>query len=855
MKADTTVDRAIVFPELLKRCALALALALLVQGGLAQDAIRYQRAPELIRQILDAPVTPTVSLSPTRDRLLLVETVQYPPLRELAEPMLALGGYRINPRNNGPHRAPNHVGLTLKAIPDGAEKRIRLPENSRVSLPVWSSDGKRFAFARYARDTVELWVGETARGTARRHRGVALNAGFGTALEWMPDNVTLLCRTVPAGRGQPPASAEAPASPVIQESRGQSSRVRTHQDLLQNPADEAQFDYYATAQLVLVNTRNGRVTRVGTPAIFSAVDPAPDGQHLLVTRIVRPYSYLLPAARFPKEVEIWDRTGRLVCALARLVQEDEYPPGGVQPGPRRHHWRPTSPATVVWIEALDGGDPRKKMAHRDRVLLLEAPFTGTPRELARAARRFSALSWSEDPGVALLRDYQSSRRWSRTWLINPNNPAHPHRLVWERSTQDRYGDPGTPLTKRLPTGHSALRVHDGCLFLSGTGASPAGERPFLDRLNLQTLQTERLFQSDGESYESLVALVTDDGARFITRRETSSEPPNYFLRGKEAESRIALTRFADPAPLLRTLTRQQVTYAREDGVALSFTLVRPPGHPPGERLPTLLWAYPREYTDADIAGQVTGSTNRFIQLTGASQLFFALHGYAVLDGATMPVVGAVKKANDTYLDQIVASARAAIAKAVELGVTDPGRVGVAGHSYGAFMTANLLAHSDLFRAGIARSGAYNRTLTPFGFQSETRTLWQAPDMYLKNSPFLAANKINEPILLIHGEADNNSGTFPMQSERLYQAVRGNGGIARLVMLPFESHAYQARESVEHVLWEMLAWFDEHVKNAPPRSDPPVDPGKADGDDADEVDDGAREANGGPSETAVETVRP
>jgi dipeptidyl aminopeptidase/acylaminoacyl peptidase len=383
--------------------------------------------------------------------------------------------------------------------------------------------------------------------------------------------------------------------------------------------------------------------------------------------------------------------------------------------------------------------------------------------------------------------------------------------------------------KRLPTGHSAMRVQRGTIFLSGTGASAGGDRPFLDRLDLNSLKTERLFHCDAQSYETFVALVKDDGSQFITRRESPTEPPNYFLRSPGQTAGTALTRFPDPAPQLRGIQRRMITYQREDGVDLSFTLLLPPGYQPGTRLPTLVWAYPREYTDADTAGQIDGSTNRFTMMGGSSHLFFVLQGYAVLDGATMPVVGTVKRANDTFLDQIVASAKAAVAKAAELGVTDPERVGVAGHSYGAFMTANLLAHSDVFRAGIARSGAYNRTLTPFGFQSETRTLWQAPDMYIKNSPFLAADKINEPLLLIHGEADNNPGTFPMQSERLYQAIKGNGGTARLVMLPLESHGYQARESIEHTLSEMLAWFDRYVKNAPPRAKSPAQPTKAEDD--------------------------
>lgn len=789
------------------------ALLLAVAVSFAPAAEVYQKAPPAIREVLDAPATPVVSLSPTRDRMIIVQGVRYPSLADLAEPMLRLAGSRINPINNGPSRPPRYVSLALKPIPDGPLKRIAVPGNSRLGSPSWSPDGKMFAFARYGSGSVELWVVEAANGATHRLRNVALNAAFGEPFQWMPDSQTLLCKLVPADRGRAPQSPRLPAGPTVQQSNGKPAVVRTYQDLLENPHDEALFDFYARAQLALVNVKSDRATPVGRPSIFQSVEPSPDGRYLLIAEIQKPYSYLLPASGFPQQVEVWDRAGNLAFRLANIPEQHEQPLGGVVPGPRRFHWRPTAPATLAWIEALDGGDPKKKVSHRDRVVMLKAPFAGLPEEIARTEHRFSALTWGEKSSVALVREYQSSRRWQRTWLINPDQPKREPYLLWDQSIQDRYNDPGAPLSKTLPTGQRAMRVHGNAIYLAGTGASPAGDRPFLDRFDLVTLKSERLFQSDEASYESVIALVNDDASQFITRRESPTDPPNYFLRRPGDAAPVAMTRFADPAPKLRTIQKQLVTYTRDDGVELSFTLYLPPYYQPGTRLPTVLWAYPREFNDADNAGQVAGSTNRFTTISGNSHLFFVLHGYAVLDGATMPVVGSTKTANDTYLDQITASARAAIEKAVALGVTDPDRVGVGGHSYGAFMTANLLAHSDLFRAGIARSGAYNRTLTPFGFQSERRTLWEAPEMYLENSPFLAANKINEPLLLIHGQLDNNAGTFPMQSERLYEALKGNGGTARLVMLPFESHAYEARESVEHVLWEMLTWFDRYVKNA------------------------------------------
>ena len=793
-------------------CALLLALAV-VPAACAQDG--YRKPPKVILDILDAAPAPLLVLSPGRDCLLLVQAERYPPIADLAQPFLGLAGLRINPRTNGPRLPPSNRSLSVQSLADNTVRPVKLPDNAHIDLPVWAPDGKTFAFLNTTATGIELWVGDP-KGTARRLPGPAINAAYGTPLQWMPDNQTLLCLTVPAGRAAPPRVSSVPAGPTIHESTGKAGPVRTFQDRLHNSHDEDLFDYYVTSQLLLVDTGTGKGTPVGKPAVLASCTPSPDGKLLLVERQHRPYSYLLMARSFPKKLEVWDRAGKVVATLADLPAAERVPIGGVRRGPRGAHWKPTEPATLVWVEALDRGDPRKKVSRRDRVLTLAAPFKDKPRELARTEFRFAGLAWSAKGNLALLSDADRSRRRQRTFLLNTDKADSKPRLIWDRSIQDRYGAPGLPVMRRLPTGGRVLWQHADDIFLAGPGASPRGDRPFLDRFNLTTFKSVRLFECADGCYEAVAGLLADDGTRFLTRYETPEVPPNYYLRTAGKEERQALTAFKDPAPQLRRVKKQLVTYKRADGVPLSFTLYLPPNHKPGQRLPTLLWAYPREYADAGTAGQVIGSPYRFTTVTGPSHLFFVLRGYAILDGATMPVVGPARTANDTFIDQITSSARAAIDRAVEMGVTDRDRVGVGGHSYGAFMTANLLAHTDLFRAGIARSGAYNRTLTPFGFQNERRTLWEAPEVYLKMSPFMAANKIKTPLLLIHGAEDNNAGTFPMQSERLYQAVRGNGGTVRYVSLPHEAHGYVARESVEHTLVEMLAWFDRHVKNAPPR---------------------------------------
>ena len=809
-------NRAVFWRAGLCRMALAalVALAWTAPAAFAQDG--YQRPPKDILDVLHAPVTPAMSVSPTKDYVLLYEAVRYPPISELAQPMLRLAGLRINPATNGPHRATQFTKLILKRVSDGSERPITLPVSPYFGLPLWSPDGQRFAFARTGTNRTELWVGDVASAAVRRLPGVALNAAVTRGFDWMPDGRTLLCLTLPARRGMPPAEPTVPEGPNVQENYGRPGPAPTFQDLLQNAHDEDLFDYYAAAQLILVDVVSGRLTAVGKPAVFTRLDPAPDGQHILVVRTHRPYSYLLPLQRFPQEIEVWNRAGKVVHQLASLPLAENVPLGGVPTGPRNVQWLPTDSATLVWVEALDGGDPRKKVPYRDRILWLKPPFTGQPVELAKTEHRFAGLTWGERGDLAILREFDRDRNWTRAWFLNPQKLDEKPRLVWDMSTQERYRNPGAPMMRVLPNGSSAMVQYGNSIFLSGAGATPEGDRPFLDRFDTTTLKAERLFRCEEKIYEAVNTLLTPDGSRFLTRQETPSSPPNYFIRTAGSNTKQAFTSFPDPVPQLRGIKKELVRYKRADGVDLTFTLYLPPDYKPGERRPAVVWAYPVEFTDPALAGQVAGSPYRFTTIGGASQLFFLLAGYVVLDDASMPVVGDPQTVNNTYVEQIVSSAKAAMDKANELGVIDSDRVGVGGHSYGAFMTANLLAHSDLFRAGIARSGAYNRTLTPFGFQNERRTLWEAVELYVKVSPFVHANRINEPILLIHGEADNNTGTFPIQSERMYHALKGNGGSVRYVTLPHEAHGYAARESIEHTIWEMLTWFDKHVKNAPPR---------------------------------------
>ncbi|MBM3784392.1 MAG: S9 family peptidase [Acidobacteria bacterium] len=765
----------------------------------------YKRAPENIRRILSSPATPAVSISPAKSHMLLLEPDRYPPIAELAQPMLRLAGSRINPRNNGPrvilaYRAARLVNLTTLA-----QTPLAVPAGAKLGRANWSPNGASIAFLTYFEDRIGVLLVDAASGRTQPVAGAQINAAFGDAIDWLADSRHLLLQLVPASRGPEPKASAVPGGPDIQETAGKASPAPTYQDLLKSEHDEKLFDYYATSQAALVDTATGKVQTLSKPAIFESLSVSPDGKYVLAQVVRRPYSWVLPAARFPLEIQIWTREGKLLKTLASLPLADRIPLEGVRTGPRSLAWIPARPATLSWWEALDGGNPREKAPYRDRLAASAAPFDST-QEITKLEERRSSASFLSD-GRLWVSDYDRRTRRTRQYILGQNGELVE---LLSRNRDDKYRDPGTPQGTVSGDDRRVIDVAGDQILLAGDGASPSGDHPFLDRFHLGTKQKSRLFQSENGYYETVVGALNPEGTRLITRRESTTEPPNYYLFDKG--KRTAITRFTDPAPELRQVTKRLVSYKRADGVSLKFTLYLPPNYKEGTRLPTVVWAYPKDYADADTAGQVSGSQDRFVMPSGASHFFYLLAGYAILDDASLPVVGDSESFNDTYLDQLVAGARAAIEKAVELGVTDPRRVGVGGHSYGGFMTANLLAHSDLFAAGVARSGAYNRTLTPFGFQSERRTLWEKPDTYLRMSPFLSAHKINEPILLIHGQADNNTGTFPIQSERMYTAVRGNGGTVRLVMLPHESHGYAARESVEHTLAEMIEWFDKHVKN-------------------------------------------
>jgi dipeptidyl aminopeptidase/acylaminoacyl peptidase len=798
--------------------------------------------------IIDAPPTPVALLAPGGRFIALVHYESHPPISLLERRHLRLAGIRVDPVLVARQRVRRLTGLSVLRLEDGTERTVTLPDGAQPSVPAWSPDGRSFVFTVDEADGVGVWVADAESATARQVPGLRVRdvlggdpLTIGAAARWTRDGSSLLALGAPGGA---PVLPEAPVEPRIEETAGKRSQMATYQDLLQTDADADAFEALATTVPLRVEPDTGAAKELGPPGLYQRLSDSPDGEHLLVHRLRRPFSFRVPYQYFARSAEVWSAGGALERVIAELGVSDEVPRQGVPTGPRHVSWEERSPASLVWTEALDGGDPVAPAEHRDRVMGLAAPFTGEPESLFEVQHR--CLGWLDldEPHQLLLTEHDRDRRWLTTWVCDLNEPDR-RWVLFDHSMDDAYADPGSLLMATNPDGSRTVLQDGSSVYLRGDGSTPDGDRPFLDRLDLATKEKERLFQSPPDRLDHMLGFPAEPPAaeppaaeppaaeppaaeppaaepgpepaepgttpartQILLWHESKADPPNLYLAALDGSAARALTAWPDPHPQLTTMEKRLVVYDRGDGVQLSGMLHLPPGYDPatGGRLPLLIWAYPLDYGDAATAGQVRGSSNRFTRLNALEPTWFVLRGYAVLSAATMPVIGDPETMNDTFIEQITAAAQAHVRALDEMGIVDQARVVVGGHSYGGFMTANLLAHTDLFAAGIARSGAYNRTLTPFGFQAERRSFWEAAAIYDQMSPFRYANRITAPLLLIHGEQDSNSGTFPIQSERLYQAIQGNGGTARLVLLPYESHGYLARESVLDVLAEQFDWL-------------------------------------------------
>ena len=788
----------------------------------AQDDGSYKTPPKDISDMLLAKASPNVSVDDKGEWMLFIESNSYPSVEELARPELKIAGLRINPNNFAPSRQNFINSLILRNVATGKDHKITgLPALLSAGSISWSPNDKKIAFTQTSSSRVDLYVIDVATQKAMLVNKTALNV-IGGGYQWYDDN-TLMYRTAIKPASAAPPKPAMPKGPTTQENYGKATPRPTFQDLIKSPYDEQLYEFYASTQLV--KNINGIETKIGSPAIYNSINISPDKKYMLIRTLKKPFSYTVPAGGFPSNVFIADMNGKPVKQLADLPSAETAPSGNdnVQLVPRSFDWRDDEPATITWCMPLDSGFIKKNVDFHDVVYGLAAPFNTESKHLFKTKMRYQGTSWS-NATFALVFEALRGKQQTQTSRYNPTT-GEIEKLM-ERNTTDAYTNPGNPVTEKNQWGREVVKLIDNgskMLMNNTSGSSPKGDLPFLATFDLTTKKTDIIWRSNEGYYESVISVLNADRLEVLTRKENEKEVPNYWI--KNLKAKIAdrqLTNFINPYPQLEGVTKEKIRYKRADGVDLTGDLYLPKGYNKTRdgKLPVFIWAYPAEYNSAADAAQIRGSEHRFTLLNWGSAIFYVTQGYAVLNNAEMPIVatGKDKKPNDNFIEQLTMNAEAAINMLDSIGVGDKNRMSVGGHSYGAFMTANLLAHTKLFKAGIARSGAYNRSLTPFGFQNEDRTYWQATDLYNSMSPFNYADKIKAPILLVHGEMDNNTGTFPIQSERMFNAIKGNGGTVKYVSLPYESHGYQGRENILHMLNEQFTWLEKYVKNAGKKQD-------------------------------------
>ncbi len=785
----------------------------------AQQNISYQTPPQDILDLVDVELAPSVRLDNDKENMVLLYRNAYKTIEELSQDELRLGGLRIDPATNIGSRVTYYNNIKVKNIKQKKGEVVAvkgLPQNPRLTNFNWSPDQKKMAFTHTTTSGIEVWLLELQTASAKKLTEAKANANMRDVINWFEDSQSLLVKMISEDRNDLIDTENSiPTGPTISTNDGKKAQNRTYQDLLKNRNDEHNFEQLALSELYKVSI-NGKKEKWLESALYSGISFSPDGSYVMINTVEKPFSYLVPYYRFPSKTTIYTKDARKVETVLEVPLIEDLPKGFMasRKGRRSFRWRSDKPAIIVFAEVLDEGDPENEVEFRDEVFQLEAPFNGKPKSILKTVNRFSGIQWGNE-NIAIAYDYWWNTRNTKEYVFNPSDASQKPVIISDRNYQDRYSDPGGFVTKRNEMGSSVLALEGDEAFLLGDGYSEKGQFPFLDKMNLKTKEKVRLYQSDYSDKLESLSQYNPETKQLLVRIESKSEYPNYYFRNLKNNKLQQITHFENPFKSIQNAHKEVITYEREDGLELSGTLYLPVGYDKNkkEKMPMILWAYPREYKDKSSAGQNTKNPNEFIYPYYGSPIYWVKRGYVVLDGASFPIVGeGDDEPNDSFRKQLVANGKAAIDAVDKLGYIDRDKVAVGGHSYGAFMVANLLSHSDLFAAGIARSGAYNRTLTPFGFQSEERSYWEAPEVYYTMSPFMHADKMKTPLLLIHGEADNNSGTYPMQSERYFNALKGLGATVRLVMLPKESHGYRAKESILHLLWEQDQWLEKHVKN-------------------------------------------
>ncbi|RRA93229.1 alpha/beta hydrolase family protein [Paenimyroides viscosum] len=796
-----------------------LALVLATAPMTAQENISYQKPSKEILQLADYDRAPTVSMNSNKEWMVLSYRNTYKSLDELNQDELRLGGLRINPTTNISSTASFINNIKIKKTNDKTETIVKgLPVNALISNLTWAPNETKLAFTNTTATGNELWVLDLQTAMATKLTNAILNANLGNPITWYKNSNELLIKVIPENRKPLIDAAKAiPTGPIVSTAEeGVVSQNRTYQDLLKNKTDETNFETIVTSELYTIDL-NGNKKLFKKADLYGGETFSPDGNYILLTTLQKPFSYLVPLSRFPMKTIAYTAEGKEVKLVNDVALSEIMPKGfmAVREGKRSMSWRSDKPASLFFVEALDGGDPAKTVTHRDALYTWDAPFTTQPELLTKTTQRFAGITWGDDE-TAIVYDQWYDTRNIKTYLLNPSTKSE-LKVIWDRNSQDIYSDPGNFQTKKNKWGRYTLQKEGTKMYLIGDGHTKDGQFPFIDEFDLATLKTNRLYQSNlTDRIESISEIIDIKKGDVLVNIQSKTDYPNYYFRNIKSKKDLKQITFnKNPFESIKDVHKEVIKYKRKDGVELSGTLYLPAGFNkknPSKKLPLLIWAYPAEYKDKNSAGQSSANPNEFTFPYYGSFVYWAAKGYAVLDDAAFPIIGeGTQEPNDTFIEQLAMNAEAAIDAVDNLGYIDRTRVGVGGHSYGAFMTANLLAHTNLFACGIARSGAYNRTLTPFGFQREQRNYWEVPNVYNTMSPFMNAEKMKTPMLLVHGEADNNPGTFTLQTERYFQALKGLGAPVRMVILPKESHSYVAKENILHLLWEQEQFLDKHLK--------------------------------------------
>ena len=787
--------------------------------AVAQENLTYQKPSATILALADYERAPSVSMDSKKEYILFTYRNTYKTLDDLNQEEMRLGGLRINPITNISSSVTYIKNLKIRKINDKTETQITgLPENPKITNISWSPNEKKIAFTNTVATGVELWVIDVVSASAKRLTTANLNANLGSPYNWMKDNETLLINVLPKNR---PALIDSkkdlPKGPTVSSSDGSKSQNRTYPDLLKNKTDETNFETLMSSELYKVSL-TGKLDFFKASDLYAGESISPDGNYVMMTTIQKPFSYIVPYSRFPLKTVVYDATGKEIKTVNDIPLNEVIPKGfsSVRKGKRDMSWRADKPATLAYVVALDEGDQAQKADYRDELFSWDAPFSSEPKSLLKTQQRFNGVIWGNEI-TAIATDEWYDTRNTKTYLINPSNPSQAPKIISDRNSQDIYSDPGNFETKRNEYNRYVLAIENNNAYLIGDGFTKEGQFPFIDEYNMNTLKSKRLYTSAfKDKKEELLSIEDFKKGDVLVQIQSKNEFPNYYFRNLKSKKLTQLTNFKNPFESIKNVYKEVIKYKRKDGVDLSGTLYLPDGYDrtkKTEKLPLLIWAYPEEFKDKNSAGQNKQNPNEFTFPYYGSFVYWVTKGYAVLDDASFPIIGeGTTEPNDTFMTQLVDDAAAAIDAVDKLGYINRKKCAIGGHSYGAFMTANLLTHSNLFACGIARSGAYNRTLTPFGFQSEQRNYWDIPTIYNEMSPFMNADKMKTPLLLVHGDADNNPGTFTLQSERYFQALKNLGAPVRLVLLPKEAHSYVAKENILHLLWEQDQFLEKYLKN-------------------------------------------